>query len=380
MSDDINKDQDNRIPLIEKKVEKIEDDKELEEENNDYIELNQDEDNEASKFKEKMNKKSIIFKNKLISKIYFIFFIQLGIIFLFIYYAFHQKNFKSILQNNASIFYSAIGLSGMLIFACHKWKKILTITPFNYFFFIIFTTSISIVICKISILFSYKSIAVLWSLLLVLTLSLSIYCLAMKVELVFISTVVLMSVIVVLCGVIIKFIAQVDFVDILFIFLCLISLEIYLIYDINSLIEDKNISPKEYLLVNILLYGDFIRLFIKLVNFIYENFKSDDNKDFLGDLHKIAKDVKNTMDEIEDLGKDKKKETKKKGKKEDKKEDKKKKGKKNDKDDKKKKNKKHKKTKKDDDDEEEGENNNIFGMDYNDFAKKGGEFFANFLG
>ena len=376
---------DSKTPLIKKKENNEEkSNKENPQEGNENNLENSKEKKELST--ESRNNALIIWKNKLSGKVYFVFFIQSLIIFLFIYYAFHNETFKNLLQKNHKFLYVSIILASAIMIAC-EMVKLLMVVPFNYFFFIVFSVCISIIVCKLALLFSFKTIAILWTLLIAMILSLSFYALKAKREIRLMSTSFFVFIILLIVSLIIKFIADVPFIDMALIILCLITFNIYLIYDVNSLIEKKKPSSRDYFSLNILLYFDIIMNFIRFVNFIYKNLQSEEKSEKLDKIKGLVDDLEKGIDEVKNFGKDdnededekddKKKKKGKKGKKEDKKEDKKaKKGKKEDKKDKKEKKGGDKKSKKEDkkkkdsgDDDKDNENNivkdildNIFGL------------------
>ena len=341
MSDEV--DDDIIAPLINKKEEKNEETKSKDSE----------EEKEENKNSEKNNKKKIeyynpkiISKNKLSGKVYFVFFIQSLIIFLFIYYAFHNETFTNLLQKNHKFFYVSVILASAIMVASGM-VKLFSVVPFNYFFFFIFSLCISIIICKLAILFSFKTIAIFWTLLVCMILSLSLYALRMKREIKLISTSFFVFVILLLVGLIVKFIANIPIVDMLLIILCLIAFNIYLIYDVNSLIEEKGISSRDYFTLNILLYLDIIMNFIKLVNFIYKNLQTDEKDETLDKVKVFTEDLEKGIDAVKNFGKEKKEEEDEKDEDDDEEDKKKKKGKKGKKEEKKGK-KEDKKGKKDD--------------------------------
>ena len=361
-----------KSPLINKEI-KIEIKKKSDKESGEDNENKEEEDENKSESKKEIIRK-IITKNKICGKVYFIFFIQSLIIFSFIYYAFHDENFQKLLKNHPNIMYVSIILASIIMIVSQK-VKILTIAPFNYFLFIIFSLSISVIVCKIVILFSFKTIAILWILIMCMIFSLSIYSYYNKEEILLPPTSFITFIILVVVCIIIKFYFIVPFFNMLLIVLCVTSLNIYLIYDVNELIEEKKMSSKDYLVLNILVYLDIIMNLIKLVKFIYKNLSDgkeknevlEDIKGYADEFEKGFNEVKNfgekkdeEEDEDDDEG-DKKKKKGKKGKKDDKKgkkgkkEDKK--GKKEDKKDKgKKKSKKEdKKNKKKKDSDSEGD-------------------------
>ena len=218
--------------------------------------------------------------------------------------------------------------------------------------------------------------AILWSLVIVMILFLAIYTYNIKKEIKLISTAFIVFLILFGASIIIKFVANVSILNMILIIICLVCISLYLIYDMNNLIEEKNLTKKDYFTLNILVYFDIIMNFIKLVKFVYNNLQSgeknetlEDMKGIIDDLEKGFKEVKNfgksdEEDEESDDDKKKKKGKKdKKGKKEEKKDDKKGKGKQKDKKEEKKEDKKDKGKKKDkkkkkkkDDDEGNGEN------------------------
>lgn len=262
--------------------------------------LEEGEENENETLLGKNVNTEIILKNRIISKIYFLFFIQLCVNFLFIYCSFNNEKFYNLLKKNDELFYLSIGITGIIFFFSFKYKNLLIIIPFNFFFFIIFTLSLSYIICKVVILFTFKTILVLWILNLIMVLSLSIYSynLAKKIQIT--SAVVFSTLSTITSGVIIKFVSKIPIVNILLIIFCLICFSIYLVYDVISLIEEKEIENKNYILVNVFLYTDIIKLFIKLINMITKYFESSEE---IKDLKKLADDLDTGFNEVKTLGK-----------------------------------------------------------------------------
>ena len=194
------------IPLIDKK--KL--DKKINKKYSEDIEENEKEDNDKEMIEIKK-------KNLIISKIYFMFFIQLGISYLFIYQAFNNKIFFNLVKNNIKLLSLTIILTAIIFVSSYQWKFILIITPFNYFFFLVFTISISFIICKIVILFSFKSITVLWILILIMILSLSVYAYNSIKEIKFLETIAFISLILISFGFILFFVVKINLMDILLI-------------------------------------------------------------------------------------------------------------------------------------------------------------------
>ena len=342
------------IPLIDKK--KL--DKKINKKYSEDIEENEKEDNDKEMIEIKK-------KNLIISKIYFMFFIQLGISYLFIYQAFNNKIFFNLVKNNIKLLSLTIILTAIIFVSSYQWKFILIIVPFNYFFFLVFTISISFIMCKIVILFSFKSITVLWILILIMILSLSVYAYNSIKEIKFLETIAFISLILISFGFILFFVVKINLMDILLILFCLISFCVYLIYDVNSIIKDKNIGKNNFILVNFYLYTDIFRIFMKMVKVIYTHLSKSLDKEeneILQDMNDIneqfekgfedveknfgKKDKGDDVDDDEDEDSDKKKKKgKEKGKKKEKSKKKDEKGKKDDK----KKGKKEKEDKKDKD-------------------------------
>ena len=414
-------------PLINKeeeeknKDEKKSDKKNSEKENETHEEEEENEEERKERMKRlKELRQKILKKNKLTGKVYLVFFLQSLIIFIFIYYAFYSEAFRNLLQKNHKLFFISLVLAAVIMFASEK-IKFLSVVPFNYFIFLIFSLCISILVCKLVILFSFKTIAILWVLLIFMILSLSIYAFITKIEIKLLPTSFFVLMVLLIIGVFIKFFADVSFVDMLFIILCLICFNLYLIYDTNVLIEERKMTSRDYFTLNILLYLDIIMNFIKLAKFIIKNLQSEEGEnnknESLEKIKDFAEDIEQGLDAVKNFGKEadddddgdgdgddddndeegekedkKKKKKEKKGKKDDKKDKKKehkkddkkekkkkedKKEKKEDKKDKKDKDKKGKKDKKKkkkcDDDDDDGKDNL--------FKSKGGEDFAkNLLG
>ena len=296
MKDDI------KVPLINDKI------KYKEEDNNKISKINEDnsDDEEENLLLDKKVDKEVILKNRIISKIFLLFFIQLSITFLFIYYAFNNNKFNDLLKNHKEIFYLSIGLTGIILFSSYKWEILLITVPFNYFFFLIFTLSISYIICKIVILFTFKVISLLWTLILIMILSLSIYSYNFTKAIKIIPAVIFTSLILFTFSIVIKFVSKIPIVNVLLILLCLISLAVYLVYDVLSLIKEKKIDNKHYILVNVYLYGDIFRLFFKLIKFITKNFEGSIDKDgdnILNSLKGISEDVEKGFKELKEFDK-----------------------------------------------------------------------------
>ena len=210
------------------------------------------------------------------------------------------------LKNHKELFYLSIGLTGLILFSSYKWEILLITVPFNYFFFLIFTLSISYIICKIVILFTFKVISLLWTLILIMILSLSIYSYNFTKAIKIIPAVIFTSLILFTFGIVIKFVSKIPIVNVLLILLCLISLAVYLVYDVLSLIKEKKIDNKHYILVNVYLYGDIFRLFFKLIKFITKNFEGSIDKDgdnILNSLKGISEDVEKGFKELKEFDK-----------------------------------------------------------------------------
>ena len=410
---------DNKEPLIDKYKNKEKNKKLSKKYSEDNIE-EEEEENELSNFIEKEKKekkvdKKIVLKNHTISKIYFLFFIQLSITCIFIYYAFNNQVFNNLLKKNKKLFSLSIALTAIIFFSSYKWEVILITVPFNYFFFLVFTLSISFIICKIVIIFEFKTIMVFWVLTLIMILSLSTYAYNSTKEIQIIEAVIFASLFLTSFSIIIKFVAKIHIMSILLMLLCLISLAMYLIYDVKSLIKEKKIdyNYKHYILVNISLYTDIFKhilKFIKYITTIIGKSMSDDEKNgnsIFNDLKDVNDEIEKGFKEFKNIGKDdsdddededdKKSKGKKKKNKKGKKEEKNKKdnkGKKNDKgkkDDKGKKGKKDKKDKKEDKKDKKGkkdkgkkykdDDDDLFNEENTDnIGKMAGQFFADILG
>ena len=301
-------------PLINKeeeeknKDEKKSDKKNSEKENETHEEEEENEEERKEKMKRlKEMRQKILKKNKLTGKVFLVFFLQSLIIFIFIYYAFYSEAFRNLLQKNHKLFFISLVLAAVIMFASEK-IKFLSVVPFNYFIFLIFSLCISILVCKLVILFSFKTIAILWVLLVFMILSLSIYAFITKIEIKLLPTTFFVLMVLLIVGVFIKFFADVSFVDMLFIILCLICFNLYLIYDTNVLIEERKMTSRDYFTLNILLYLDIIMNFIKLAKFIIKNLQSEEGEnnknESLEKIKDFAEDIEQGLDAVKNFGKE----------------------------------------------------------------------------
>ena len=126
-----------KIPLIKKEKDENEkkSNKEKSEDNNNNEEESEEDEEDNKISQEELNE--IIRKNKIISKVYLVFFVQSLIIFLFIYFAFYEEIFTSMLKKNGKLFYLSAALAFVIMLISFK-VKILTVVPLNYFFFYYF--------------------------------------------------------------------------------------------------------------------------------------------------------------------------------------------------------------------------------------------------
>ena len=237
--------------------------------NNNVRVISEDENDRKNDFLNMITNERIM-RNKLNSKIYFTFFLQSLLIFSFIYYAFHEESFHILLQKNTKLFYVSAIIASAIMLVCFSEKgKALTIEPFNYFFFIIYSICIAIMICKIVILFSFETIKILWILIIFMLLSLTIYSFKSINEIKLIPTSFVVFIILSCVGVVLKIFVNISLINIIFIILCLMCLNLYIIYDVNSVIEEKK-KKREKLdsfILNILVYFDIIMKVLSILNF-----------------------------------------------------------------------------------------------------------------
>ena len=292
------------IPLINKDKEEKKLSKKYKEDSID----NDEKDNEFTNLinkKQSINKK-IILNNYLISKIFLLFFIQLSITYIFIYYSFKNQVFQKLIKANKKLFIACIVITAIIFFCSYKYKVIFITEPFNYFFFLVFTISISYLICKLLILFSFPTITALWILILIMILSLSVYAYNSKKNIIIIEVVVFESLILISFGIMIKFVAKIPIMHIVLILLCLITLSVYLIYDVKNVIEEKKIEKKDYILVNVFLYTDIFRIFLKIIKLMIQQLGKvldKEEKYILDEIKSINDDIEKGFNELKELGK-----------------------------------------------------------------------------
>ena len=139
-----------------------------------------------------------------------------------------------------------------------------------------------------------------------MSLSLSVYSYNYTKDIKIIPAVIYTSLILLSFSILIKFVSKIPIINVLLILLCLICLAVYLVYDVLSLIKEKKIDNKHYILVNVYLYGDIFRLFFKLIKFITKNFEGSIDKDgdnILNNLKGISEDVEKGFKELKEFDK-----------------------------------------------------------------------------
>ena len=213
-------------------------------------------------------------ENKFIFKIYLHFFGQIVFILLMAIFAFKNKTFNSILSNNKILFFIFIIIILILLIYPLKYEQLLKNTPYNYIYLFSFTISISYIICKILIFFNSNLIVagtILFIIELIYLIIDSYFSKNNKLDL--INTSAFMGLCLLFIGSVLYFIKKVNFFNLIFIILIILLFGIYLIYDMNLILNDtrRNFEENDYVLANIFLYIDIFQTFWELIKKFYNS-------------------------------------------------------------------------------------------------------------
>lgn len=221
-------------------------------------------------------------KTKFIFKVYLHLFCQIILILLMAFFAFKNKTINSFLSNNKIIFYTFILLAFILFIYPLFSDQILRIIPYNYIYLLIFTISIFYIISKLLLLLS-PSLVRIGAILLILEiiyLLIDSYfkkknndenndeivnsCIFIGLFLLFVSSILL-------------FIEKISLFKIIIIFLIILSIGAYLIYDTNLILLNyrRNFEEKDYVLATMFLYIDVIQTIFELIGKFYNSFEPE---------------------------------------------------------------------------------------------------------
>ena len=225
--------------------------------------------------KDPKNKK---IRNKFIFKVYLHLFFQIILILSLVLFAFINKKFNSFLTNNKIVFYVNI-ITAFILFIYPLYSdQILTKFPFNYIYLLIFTISISYIICKISIVFSPTLVKIGAILLICEILYLLIDSFMIKKKYIdFFNTSAFLGLCLLFVSSILYYIEKINVFKIILIFLIVLLFGIYLIYDMNLIFSDirRNFGVNDYVLANMFLYIDIIQTIFELIIKYYNSFEPE---------------------------------------------------------------------------------------------------------
>jgi len=215
-------------------------------------------------------------ENKFIFKVYLHFFVHIIFILLIILLSFKNNIFYSILSNNKYLFYAFVILSFiMLIFPLFN-EQIVKIRPYNYFYLFLFTISISYIICKILIIILINpSLIKVFSILFIfelLYLIIDAY-ISKKNDFGIWNTIAFMGLCQLFIGATLYFVEKISILNLILIFLIVLLIGIYLIYDMNLIFLEKRrkFEENDYVLATIFLYIDIIQTFFELIEKFYNS-------------------------------------------------------------------------------------------------------------
>lgn len=217
-------------------------------------------------------------ENKFIFKVYLHFFTHTIFILLMTILAFKCKIFHTFLWNNLILFFIILIITfSILIYPLFN-DQILKTSPYNYFYFIIFTICISYIICKIFIYFNPNlvQVGIVLFIFELIYLIVDAYISKRK-NLEIGSTTAFMGLCLLFIGSILYFIEKVNFFKLIFIILFILLFGIYLIYDTNLIFLEarRKFKEDEYILATIFLYIDLIQTIVELISKFYNSYEPE---------------------------------------------------------------------------------------------------------
>ena len=206
-------------------------------------------------------------ENKLIFKVYLHFFFQVIFFLLMTILSIKNKTFHDIVYSNKVLFcISAVVAFITLIYPLYS-DEILKIPPYNYIYFLIFTISLSYLICKVLQLLNIKLVKIGAILFIIEILYLSVDSFIKKDNDNIINTSILMGLSLLFIGIILYFIEKISFFKVFLVILMVLLFGIFLIYDMNLIFLEtrRKFGENEYVLATIFIYIDIFQT-------IYESF------------------------------------------------------------------------------------------------------------
>lgn len=216
-------------------------------------------------------------QNKFLFKVYLHIICQCLFLLLMIYMAFKLESFKNLLIDNNIPLYIAFII--LLITFIHPLISVqaLKTFPLNYFYLFVFTLCLGYILCRIAITLEFSIIKIFVLLNICQLIYLSIESLIIKeyskTEMEIANSATFMGLFILFIGGILCYIDQIKILNFAIIILILVFLGIYIIYDMNCIVNDKRRTIKidEYVVATMFLYIDIFQTFLELMEKFYSS-------------------------------------------------------------------------------------------------------------
>ena len=215
-------------------------------------------------------------KNRFIFKVYLHFLIHILFIILINILSFKIQQFHAIISKKTFLFYTFLILTFILLIYPLFNDYLLKHSPYNYFYLMIFTISLSYIISKIFISFKsaskYKIIKVSSILFIFQLIFLIINEYLYKKKALDVKKInIILGLCLILTGLILYFLEKISFLKLVFIIIFILLLSNYLIYDTDLILNEKRRKFKErdYVLATVYLYIDIIQTILELIQKFY---------------------------------------------------------------------------------------------------------------
>ena len=220
-------------------------------------------------------------QNKFIFKVYLHIICQCLFLLLMIYMAFKLESFQNLLiENNIPLYIAFIILLITFIHPLISVQALKTF-PLNYFYLFVFTLCLGYIICRIAITLDFSIIKIFVLLNICQLIYLSIESLIIKeyskTEIDIANSATFMGLFILFVGGILCYIDQIKILKFGLIILILVFLGVYIIYDMNCIVNDKRRTIKidEYVVATMFLYIDIFQTFLELMEKFYSSCESE---------------------------------------------------------------------------------------------------------
>ena len=224
----------------------------------------------SKNFNKQYDKKEEKEKNKFIFKIYLHLLGQSIFIFIMLYFAFQNPFLNSLIIGNNIVLYVAIIIFIVTLFQPLISDQILKKAPQNYIYLFIFTLCFSYILCTLGIYFDFYLIMIMSLLNIIEIIYLAIESYISKTnekkDIDIPNTAVFMGLFLLLIGSTLCFLKKISILKFSAIFLILMALGVYLLYDMNCIFLDsrREFKNTEYVLASIFIYIDILSTLLEL--------------------------------------------------------------------------------------------------------------------